>query len=410
MVTFLIFFLILVIAITFYIAFRNDGNKSSNKKNISENSSPTPRPRNSPHRKSIHNNNSNEISEIHPLEELKSISEHFDKYCETNKQNNVNSNSENELDELILETKSNLTKLDTEVMILATSQFKPYDPIRMMNLNDQINIITDEIIEQVNRMTQDASQVLMVSKKINALNTIEDSLRNLIDECNRLETKELNDETAKDLIEDSMGIAPTAELGQNECKKFLTFYSIYKAFRVVTPFLKLQLQEIQDLTTKILEILKEAPNGLSDEQFQILLDIQPQLLNRYRNFFNHFNDLNNGIYEGLQIFKSSTLRDFRESQTTLIEIIENIDDQLETCSYFASGSGKSENEFNGYFNKIKAVFNSKKSSKSLGIGLQESAQSFFEARAVDADNLINCSNLMKLDQIISRVVRTIERV
>ena len=175
-------------------------------------------------------------------------------------------------------------------------------------------------------------------------------------------------------------------------------------------FLKLQLQEIQDLTTKILEILKEAHNELSDEQFQILLDIQPQLLNRYRNFFNHFNDLNNGIYEGLQIFKSSTLRDFRESQTTLIQIIENIDDQLETCSYFASGSGKSENEFNGYFNKIKVVFNSKKSSKSLGIGLQESAQSFFEARAVDADNLINCGNLMKLDQIISRVVRTIERL
>ena len=207
-----------------------------------------------------------------------------------------------------------------------------------------------------------------------------------------------------------MGIVPTAELGQTECKKFLTFYSIYKAFRLVTPFLKLQLQEIQDLTTKILEILKEAHTELSDEQFQILLDIQPQLLNRYRNFFNHFNNLNNGIYEGLQIFKSSTLRDFRESQTTLIQIVENIDDQLETCSYFASGSGKSENEFNGYFNKIKTVFNSKKSSKSLGIGLQESAQSFFEARAVDADNLINCSNLMKLDQIISRVVRTIERL
>ena len=410
MITFLIFFLILVIAVTFYVAFKNDGNKASRKKNTSENNTSKSSSRNSPHRKSIHSNKSHEISEIHPLEELKSISEHFDKYFETTLENSQYSNSDSELDKLILETKSNLNSLDTESMILASNKFKPYDPIKMMSLSEQINMITDEIIEQVNRMTLDSSQILMISKKIDSLKAIEHSLRNLIDECDRLETKELSNEGAKELIEDSIGIVPTAELGQTECKKFLTFYSIYKAFRVVTPFLKLQLQEIQDFTTKIVELLKEAHNELSDEQFQILIDIQPQLLNRYRNFFNHFNDLNNGIYEGLQIFKSSTLRDFRESQTTLIQIIENIDDQLETCAYFANGSGKSENEFNSYFNKIKAVFNSKKSSKSLGIGLQESAQSFFEARAVDADNLINCGNLTKLDQIISRVVRNIERV
>ena len=409
MVTLLIFFLFLVIAITLFITFRNDGNQSSHKKNISKNSSEQSRSRNSPHRKSIYNN-SIEISEIHPLEDLKSISQHFDKYSEIAINHKQSDSWDNELDNLMRETKSNLTNLDTESVILASSKFKPYDPIKMMSLADQISIITDEIIEQVNRMTLDRSQILMIAKKINSLNTIEQSLRNLIDECNRLETKKLSNENAKELIEDSMGIVPTAELGQTEYQKFMTFYSVYKAYRVVTPFLQLQLQEIQEFTAKILEILKEANNEVSEEDFQKLLDIQPQLLNRYQNFFNYFNDLNNGIFQGLQIFKSSTLRDFRDSQSTLIKIIENIDDQLETCSYFASGSGKSENEFNGYFNKIKAIFNSRKSSKSLGIGLQESAQSFFEARATDASNLINCSNLIQFDQIISRVVRTIERL
>ena len=46
-----------------------------------------------------------------------------------------------------------------------------------------------------------------------------------------------------------------------------------------------------------------------------------------------------------KLLKSSAIRDVRESQSTLIEIIENIDDQIETCNYFASGTGKSENEF-----------------------------------------------------------------
>ena len=120
--------------------------------------------------------------------------------------------------------------------------------------------------------------------------------------------------------------------------------------------------------------------------------------------------MNNGIFEGLKILKSSAIRDVRESQSTLIEIIENLDNQIETCNYFASGAGKSENEFNSYFNKIKNIMNSSKSAKIIGIGLIESSQSFFEARAIDADELLNCPYVKKLDQILARVLRTIERL
>ena len=127
--------------------------------------------------------------------------------------------------------------------------------------------------------------------------------------------------------------------------------------------MKIQLQEIQDFTQAILEIITTSNGELTNDQFENLQNIRPQLLNRYRNFFNHFSALNNGIFEGLKILKSSAIRDFRESQSTLIEIIENIDDQIETCNYFASGAGKSENEFNSYFNKIKNIMNSNKSSK-----------------------------------------------
>ena len=54
--------------------------------------------------------------------------------------------------------------------------------------------------------------------------------------------------------------------------------------------------------------------------------------------------------------------------------------------------------------------NSNKSSKIIGIGLIESSQSFFEARAVDADKLLDCPYVKKLDQILARVLRTIERL
>ena len=105
------------------------------------------------------------------------------------------------------------------------------------------------------------------------------------------------------------------------------------------------------------------------------------------------------MLEGLQTLKSSALRDIRESQTTLIEIIENIEEQIEISNYFSSGSGKSENEFNNYFNKIRNLMKSNKSAHSIGIGLIESSQ-VFEARAKDAEQLINSPYTKQLDQIL----------
>jgi len=403
MVTFLILFFIIIISATFYLTFKTDNNVKSIETKFEAEKSGSKK---FLHKKSIKNDHSNQIDENHPIEELINISGQLDRY----NTNNESSELQNSLAELFVNTKANLMNLDTSIIIQASSIFQPHEQISMMNLNNQIHTTTTEIIEHINKLTLDTSQIIIISKKVKALTLIEKSLTELIKKYEDLNNKELPEETLEELIEDSLGIAPSAELGQSEYKKFFDFYSIYKAFRALDPFLKIQLQEIQDFTDTILEILK-APNGvLSDDQFQSLQNIQPQLLLRYRNFFDYFKALNQGIFEGLQILKSSTLRDIRESQTTLIEIIENIEDQIETCNYFCSGSGKSEHEFNNYFNKIRDVMNSNKSSKSVGIGLIESSQSFFEVRASDADKLFNSVYTKKVDQILSRVIRTIERL
>ena len=56
------------------------------------------------------------------------------------------------------------------------------------------------------------------------------------------------------------------------------------------------------------------------------------------------------------------------------------------------------------------LMKSNKSSHSIGIGLIESSQVFFEARAKDAEKLINSPCTKQLDQILSRAVRSIERL
>ncbi len=403
MVTFLIFFLILFLSTAFYLIFKTNSKVENNTTKFNSEKSG---PKKFLHRKSIHTDYSNRMDENHPIEELIIISEQLDRY----NSNDENSESQNSFVELFANTKANLVNLDTSIIIQASSIFQPREQISMMNISDHIHITTSEIIEQINKLTLDTSQIIVISEKVKALTLIEKSLKDLIKKHKELTTKELPEETLKELIEDSLGIAPSLELGRAEYKKFFDFYSTYKAFRALYPFQKIRLQEIQDFTHTILEILK-TPNGLlTDDQFQSLQNIQPQLLVRYRNFFDYFKSLNQGIFEGLKILKSSTLRDIRESQTTLIEIIENIEDQIETCNYFCSGSGKSEHEFNNYFNKIRDVMNSNKSSKSVGIGLIESSQSFFEARASDADELFNSTYMKTVDQILSRVIRTIERL
>ena len=358
------------------------------------------------HKKFIPIKHSNKIDGNHPIEEVILVAEQLDKHHAAIE----NSESKNELDTLFASTKANLLNLDPTEIIQAINKFKPYEQINMMNINAQIHVITTEIIEQINKLTVDEKQIIIISEKVCALALIAESFKNLRIQYEKLLDKDLNDESLDDIIEDSLGIVPTLELGQSECKKLLDFFATFKAFIAITPFLEIQLKEIQSFTQVILEIL-DTPNGqISHNQTQNLSDIQPQLLDRYRNFFDYFNGLNRGMLEGLQTLKSSALRDIRASQTTLIEIIDNIEEQIEISNYFSSGSGKSENEFNNYFTKIRNLMKSNKSSHSIGIGLIESSQVFFEARAKDADKLINSPYTKQLDQILSRAVRSIERL
>ena len=128
--------------------------------------------------------------------------------------------SQSDSAELFIKTKTNLLNLDIDAMIQAANTFKPYDQISMLNLNDQLHTITTEIIEQINKLTIDASQILVISKKIEALVLIEESLINLTNIHEKLVSKELTEESFKEMIEDTLGVAPSSELGRSEYKNF----------------------------------------------------------------------------------------------------------------------------------------------------------------------------------------------
>ena len=214
MVTFLILFLILLIATAFYLTFTNKKNGQINKRKVNSKNSVSNK---LSYKKSIYTDRVDQMDENHPLQELSNISESFDKY------NNDSSVAQSDSGELFIKTKTNLLNLHVDAMIQAANTFKPCDQISMLNLNDQLHTITAEIIEQINKLTIDPSQILVISKKIEALALIEEYLVNLTNTYEKLVNKELTEESFKEMIEDTLGVAPSSELGRSEYKKFLDF-------------------------------------------------------------------------------------------------------------------------------------------------------------------------------------------
>ena len=87
------------------------------------------------------------------------------------------------MDTIFASTKANLLNLDPTEIIQAINKFKPYEQINMMNINAQIHVITTEIIEQINKLTVDEKQIIIISEKVCALALIAESFKNLRIQC-----------------------------------------------------------------------------------------------------------------------------------------------------------------------------------------------------------------------------------
>lgn len=274
--------------------------------------------------------------------------------------------------------------------------------------HDQIILLIKELIEEINLLLRDPFILPFIKEKLNALTVLEDKVTLLLAERSKLVTKNLNQIQAEEIIEDTMGIIPTVKLAQSQYNNFTNFYFNYKLCHSLIPHFEIQLNQIYTYNEQVLDFLAETDEVLFIEKSSRILGIQSKFLGLYRSYFNYFNYLYLGLETYLNVLKSSSLREIYQSKSSIIELLEVIEDILETCNYFAHNEGTSENEFNNFFNKIRQVGSSRKSKTLLSIGVRESAKVFFETRAKNAESLIKNQQLLKIDQILSRVNRSFQ--
>lgn len=337
------------------------------------------------------------------LRQLCSINEKLNDYCAENTDKLTNQKSMHDIDAC----KKILTTLNPVLINSNTNKIISPDSV-FSDSQKQIILLIEKLICQINQLLNDSSILTVIKEKLDVLIALEDKLTSLMADQVKLASKNLNEDQANEIIEDTMGIIPTLKLAESEYHNFLDFYFNYKLCISLIPFFEIQLDQINTHTKQVLEFLVETDEALSSTKLSYIVNIQSEFLELYRSFFNYFHYLYTGLEIYLNALKSSSLREVYQSKSTIIELLEVIEELLDTCRYFAPNKGTSENEFNIFFKKVREIACSNKPKTLLSIGARESFQIFFETRAESASTLIKNQHLLKIDQILSRVSRSFQ--
>lgn len=338
------------------------------------------------------------------LQQLHSIHQNLNSYYSKQQEYLANTNPQKQ-NNLIKSCQSILLKLDSSDLCETLERITSSDN-ELSDTSDQAIIIIQKLIEEINQLINNSSNISSIESKLIALSQFEEKIMDISKEHDELKIKNLDQELANEIIEDTMGIVPTLQLAETEFHRFLRFYFNYKAYRSLIPFLEIQLQEIDSYTHRIIDYLTTDHEVSTQEDMECILAFQPKLLATYKSFFDYFYNFYTGLEIELEALKNSNLREIQNSKTTIVSLIENLQELLEICLSFGNNRGNAEHEYNNFFNKIKNIETSKKIKKSLSIGLKESAQIFFESRAQNAQNLLRNDHQLKVDQIVSRVIRS----
>lgn len=340
------------------------------------------------------------------LKQLCSINEKINEYYLENNDTLTDQKATDDQQTITL-CKNMLSALNPTLMSSNINKLLSSDNV-FCDSHDQIILLIKELIEEINLLLREPFILPFIKEKLNALTVLEDKVSSLLAERSKLVTKNLNQVQAEEIIEDTMGIIPTVKLAQSQYNNFINFYFNYKLCHSLIPHFEIQLNQINTYNEQVLDFLEETDEVLFIEKSSRILSSQSEFLGLYRSYFNYFNYLYLGLETYLNVLKSSTLREIYQSKSSIIELLEVIEDILETCNYFAHNQATSENEFNNFFNKFRQVGTSSKSKTLLSIGVRESAKIFFETRARNAESLIQNQHLLKIDQILSRVNRSFQ--